>query len=143
MPRHTFAVAGACPVFGLFPWQAAVASNAGSPHISAHPNRAMVNQTIRLFGTGFRARNSVRLMECSASSWVVPQQVCTTGNARNVRDDGNGAFITGFTLKLCGQQRQPSSAPVTARTCYIGEPAPSGVDTERLIGAVKVTVFYP
>jgi hypothetical protein len=142
MLLRTFAVAAAFGSLGLVPWQAASASAVSGPRISARPSSAMVNQTIRLSGTGFGAHRNIQLMECSAKSWIVPQQVCTAGNSRVVRTNALGGFAASFTVRVCNAPPS-TSGPVTERRCYIGEPAPYGVDTERLMGAVEVTVSYP
>ena len=133
---------GICALLVLTSPLAASAGAQTDPHIRAHPGSVMVNHAVSLRGFGFPSNAAVQLTECSRPSWIAPQQVCSTGNSRTVRTDRRGAFVASFVMDLCPKSK-PSSGPVTARTCYVGEVKPTGVDTLELVGAVKVTVTYP
>lgn len=107
--------------------------------ISAKPSSLMVNQSTALRGRGFPKNTSVTLRECASTSWSVPQEPCIEGLAVTVKTNGSGHFATHFKVGVCEGE---SSGP-TQRTCYIGEPRPSGVDTMELVGAATVQVSYP
>ena len=138
------ALIGACAgaLFVLVSALPAGADARTDPHIRAQPASVMVNHAVSLHGVGFPARTVVRLTECSRTHWIAPQQFCSTGNSRSVRTDHRGAFVTSFVMDLCPKSR-PATGPVTARTCYVGEVEPTGVDTLELVGAAKITVTYP
>src|SRR5262249_32961779 len=107
-----------------------------------HPDSVMVNTTTKLVGTGWPANKTIRLQECSRTQWVVTQNPCDTSNAVKVTSDAQGRFVTRFTALLCpATTATPAGDP--AETCYIGHSKPNGVDTVKLVGAVKITVTYP
>ena len=116
---------------------------AGSaPHIGVHPRSVMVTKTTTLKGSGFPANSQVRLRECGATAWIVPQEVCDTANEITVTTGPKGRFTTEFEVDLCPRELPPKP-PVTREKCYIGEPQSTGEDTEGLLGAAKVIVTYP
>ena len=111
------------------------------PVITARPDNVMVNQHTNLVGRGFPRFATLRLAECSKTNWVVPTNPCDKGNSIVVTTDGRGSFVTGFKVEACAGARV--SAPGLAVLCYIGVPKPSGIDTERLVGAARIVVTYP
>jgi hypothetical protein len=119
------------------------AGAAPSPHITARPNSIMVNHTTTLTGRHWPASKKVTLEECTESTWVVMQSApCDTNNVVTVKADAKGQFKTVFTVHTC--PTTDSSPPGFEQTCFIGgNPAPSGVDTIALQGAVKITVTGP
>jgi hypothetical protein len=119
--------------------QAHRGSHAKQPHISAKPSNLMVNQSTALLGSGFPKHTSITLRECASASWIVPQQPCIEGLAVTVKTNGSGHFSTQFKVGVC----EGTSSGPTQRTCYIGEPRPSGIDTMQLVGAVTIQVSYP
>lgn len=114
-------------------------SHAKQPHISAKPSNLMVNQSTTLLGSGFPKHASITLRECASASWIVPQQPCIEGLAVTVQTNGSGHFSTQFKVGVC----EGASSGPTQRTCYIGVPRPSGIDTMELVGAVTIQVSYP
>lgn len=116
---------------------------AGSaPHIAAHPRSVMVTKSTTLTGSGFPANTLIRLQECGATSWIVPQEVCDTANEITVTTGPKGRFTTPFEVQLCPRELPPKP-PVTREKCFIGEPQSTGEDTAGLLGAAKVIVTYP
>jgi hypothetical protein len=133
----TLGVAGAALGFG------AVAGYAGSaPHIAVHPRSVMVTKTVVLTGRGFPANTLLRLQECGARSWIVPQEPCDTTNEITVMTGPRGRFTTDFEAQLC-PRLIPPKPPVTEETCFLGEPELTGEDTAGLLGAAKMIVTYP
>ena len=112
------------------------------PKIVATPNNVMVNSTVKLAGSGFPASKTIEIEECGATSWVVMATPCDAAGAVNVKTSSTGAFSAQFKMLVCPLVGPPP-VPITARTCYVGEPVLSGVDTDRLAGAAKVVVTYP
>ena len=110
------------------------------PRIAASPNDLMVNTDTTLTGTGFAKHANLIIEECSRTNWVVMGNPCIGSNHVSVTTDAHGKFVTQFRVVLCGGRRGPEP---TSQICYIGHPRPNGVDTERLVGAAKVTVTYP
>ena len=119
--------------------QARGGSHAKRPTISAKPSNLMVNQSTALLGSGFPKHTSITLRECASTSWIVPQEPCIEGLAVTVKTNGSGHFSTHFKVGVC----EGAFSGPTQRTCYIGEPRPSGVDTMELVGAVTIQVSYP
>jgi hypothetical protein len=99
----------------------------------------MVNQSTALHGSGFPKRASITLHECASTSWIVPQQPCIEGLSVTVNTNGSGHFSTQFKVGVC----EGAWSGPTQRTCYIGVPRPSGIDTMELVGAVTIQVSYP
>jgi hypothetical protein len=132
------AITAALAAIGAF----SPAGAATKPRIVASPNNVMVNTKIHLAGTGFPARTKLKIEECSASNWVVPQNPCDTGNTISVVTDRHGRFGATFTAELCPRSNT-AAKPVTKQTCYIGNPEPRGIDTMTLVGAARITVTYP
>ncbi len=118
---------------------AAVASTV-PPHITAKPHNVMVDHTVSLVGVGFPVRSKLTLEECSETIWPVPQNPCLTDNSIRVRTDSTGGFKATMKAEICPAVSPPTG---TERTCYIGEPLPSGVDTITLVGAARITVSWP
>jgi hypothetical protein len=139
-PRNiSFAALGALVIFAL---GGASAEGAGGPHIGVQPRSAMVNSTVTLKGARFPANSSIELVECSATSWLVPEEPCDTSNAITVTSGPTGRFTAPFTVQLC-PRTVPPKPPVTRERCYIGERLLTGEDTEGLLGATRITVTYP
>ena len=112
-----------------------------APAITAKPNNLMVNTNTKLTGRHFPPAATLRLMECSRTTWVVvTQKPCDTNNTVTVTTSATGGFVTPFKAELC-----PGGIRVgpTAVRCYIGVPTPVGVDTATLRAAVPITVTYP
>jgi len=111
------------------------------PTITAVPNNLMVNTFTTLTGKNFAPHKSITLKECSVKNWVVEvANPCDTTNAVTLTTGAKGGFTTRFQAQLC-----PNGTRVgpTAVRCFIGVPTPSGVDTIKLVGAVKIIVTYP
>jgi hypothetical protein len=109
-------------------------------HIVAKPSELMVNQSTMLTGSGFPKASEVALEECSSADWIAPQDPCIASTALEVKTNRAGRFSTPFKAAVC---EGTSTVPPTERTCYLGEPAPSGIDTIELRGAAKVLVSWP
>jgi len=124
---------------GVLSTQAGAVS-ATPPHIVAKPNNLMVNTKTTLTGTGFPAKTTLTIAECSITNWVVTANPCVKNNKISVRTDGHGKFTRQFRVALCGGKRGPEP---TSQICYIGDPHPEGVDTMTLLGAAKIMVTYP
>jgi len=117
-------------------------ASTAAPHIVAHPNSQMVNKSIKLTGTHFKANSTITIEECSSTAWVVViQRPCDTKNLIAVKINGGGRFTSAFTVQTC--PGGTTSSPGSSQTCYIGDPTPSGVDVIDLVGAVTVTVTGP
>jgi hypothetical protein len=119
----------------------ASAATTQPPAITARPDNVMVNQHTNLIGRGFPRFTTLRLAECSKTSWVVPARPCDKDNSIVVRTDGKGSFVTGFKVEACAGSRATTKG--LAQVCYIGVPKPSGVDTVRLVGAARIVVTFP
>jgi len=101
----------------------------------------MVNTDATITGANFTPGASVRLTECSATTWVVPNGPCTTGNKVTVTANKKGAFKAALKVELCpGGKRGPEP---TSEICYVGVSKPSGIDTAGLDPYAKVIVTYP
>ena len=118
------------------------ASAAAVPHIVAKPNNLMVNTTTHLTGTGFRPNTTLKVMECSRTNWIVPQQPCATKNVVTVTTNSAGAFRASMTALVCPKVMQPARRGFQ-ETCYVGVPHPRGIDTIVLVGAAKIVVTGP
>jgi hypothetical protein len=109
--------------------------------ITATPNNLMVNTKTTLTGRHFPPVTTLRLVECSRTTWVVvAQHPCDTNNTVTVTTSDTGHFTTPFKAELC--PRATRVGPTAVR-CYIGVPTPSGKDTVTLRAAVPITVTYP
>ncbi len=133
------AVCAALGSVGVGVVQARGGSHAKRPTISAKPSSLMVNQSTALVGSGFPKKTSITLRECASTAWSVPQEPCIEGLAVTVKTNGSGHFSTHFKVGVC----EGAFSGPTQRTCYLGEPRPSGIDTMELVGAVTVQVSYP
>jgi hypothetical protein len=124
---------------GILSSQAGAVS-ATPPHIVAKPNNLMVNTKTTLTGTGYPAKTTLTIEECSITNWVVTANPCVKTNKISVLTDRHGHFVRQFRVTVCNGKHGPI---ITSVTCYIGDPHPEGVDTISLLGAAKVTVTYP
>ena len=115
-------------------------SRGSRAHIVAKPSELMVNQSATLTGTGFPKDSEVMLEECSSTDWIAPQDPCIANTALEVKTNRAGRFSTPFKAAVCDGSSTP---PPTERTCYVGEPTPSGIDTIELRGAAKILVSWP
>jgi hypothetical protein len=111
-----------------------------APHITARPTDVMVNSPVALHGTGFPPAATLRLQECSMKNWIVPENPCLTANSVTVTTNSRGGFTTAMKALICPAITPPVA---TQRTCYIGVPKPSGVDTVTLVGAARIVVSWP
>ena len=109
-------------------------------HIVARPTHLMVNQIVRLTGTGFAPATSLALAECSLTHWIAPQNPCLSDNSVTVTTSTSGSFVTSMRAEICPAVSPPTG---TERTCYIGVRQPTGVDTVRLEGAARIVVSWP
>ena len=100
----------------------------------------MVNNPVNLKGTGFPPSATFTLWECSSKDWVVPASPCLTSNRVHVHTNAQGAFRATMTAQICPAVTPPVE---TRRTCYVGEPVPSGIDTVTLVGAARIVVSWP
>lgn len=116
------------------------------PHISANPTGTMVNQAVRLRGSGFAKNAQITLSECSRKSWAPSQGQCLASNEVTLRTNGAGAFKTSLQAQVC---EAPSTGATrarkgpTERSCYIGEVEPGASERAVLCGAVKIHVSWP
>jgi hypothetical protein len=134
-----FALMGAVALIALPEATASAGSQPSPPHIVPMPASQMVNHPIKLVGTGFMPNSTLTIKECSRKSWVATQNACAK-NAIRVATNSHGAFKGTIVADLCPK---PGATPRPAETCYVGEPAPSGVDGMKLLGAAQITVTYP
>jgi hypothetical protein len=111
-----------------------------APHITARPTDVMVNSPVALHGTGFPPAATLRLQECSLKNWIVPEDPCLTTNSVTVTTNSRGGFTTTMKALICPAVTPPV---LTRRTCYIGVPRPSGIDTITLVGAARIVVSWP
>lgn len=128
--------AGAAGVAGA----AAHADPGSSARTVIKPNTAMVNQTIKVHGTGFKPSTRFTIEECSRTNWFVPQNPCADDNSVTVKTGSMGNFRASMVAKLCPMSSSPGR---TEDTCYIGEPIGTGVDTIALRGHAKLRVTWP
>jgi hypothetical protein len=112
------------------------------PRIVAKPDSVMVNRRTTLTGSGFRRHKKLTILECSARNWVVPAQVCNHRNAIKIRTNAHGGFRVKIKVLVCPSIRKAVPAGFSKR-CFVGVPTIRGVDTETLVGAVKITVTGP
>ncbi len=122
------------------------------PKIVARPHKLRVNKVTTLSGEGFRPRHRYVLNECSAQTWVVPAHVCNHRNAVHVRTGPHGGFQVRMKVLACPRRMQPQSRVPRLEVrrpegfvvhCFIGVPRIAGVDTETLVGAVRISVTGP
>lgn len=107
-----------------------------SPQIVPSRSRAIPpGKVITLTGSGFAPNASYRVVECSQSSWIAPQNPCVAGNGIDVTTGADGGFTHAFTVEAC-----TAISPSTLETCFIGAPMGFGIDTIQLVGAAKITV---
>ena len=113
---------------------------AASPRIVARPANVMVNQDVALLGTGFAPETTLKVIECSLKVWAIGEKPCLSDNAVTVHTSMHGSFRATMKAQICPAITPPHR---TERTCYIGVPQPSGVDTIRLEGAARIVVSWP
>jgi hypothetical protein len=111
-----------------------------APHITARPTDVMVNSPVALHGIGFPPAATLRLQECSLKNWIVPEDPCLNANSVTVTTNSRGEFTTTMKALICPAVTLPV---VTERTCYIGVPRPSGIDTITLLSAARIVVSWP
>lgn len=132
----TVMASGAAVVLG--PVGGAHATSA--PKIVAVPDSVMVNTATKLTGTHFPPNSTLTIKECSQTTWIVPQNPCTTNNVIQVKTNAYGSFVHKLTAEVCPG---PAVPPGFAELCYVGEPVPRGIDTITLRGAEQITVTGP
>ena len=117
------------------------------PKIVARPHRVKVNKSTTLTGSGFKPHAKLVLNECAAVAWVVPKQVCNHRNAVHVRTGPHGGFRVRMKVLVCPRGTQPQARVLGPEGfvvhCFIGVPRIAGVDTETLVGAVRISVTGP
>jgi hypothetical protein len=138
--------AAAVGAFGLLALQAGPASAATGPvttppHIVATPNNLMINTKTVLTGTGFAPATKLVVEECSATSWIAPEDPCASSNIIHVRTTAAGNFKHSMTATICPSDGAPK--PGFVQRCYVGVPHPFGVDQVRLLGATSLFVTGP
>ena len=121
---------------------AAAPAALGHPHIVANPNNLMVNTITNLTGTGFPANKTLKVTECSRTSWIVPQKPCATSNVVTVTTNSAGGFKAKMTAVVCPKVTS-SATRGFSETCYVGVPHPQGIDRVVLVGAAKLIVTGP
>ena len=119
----------------------ALAVSPASSTLKANPHSVMVNTDTTITGKSFKPGSSVRLTECSATTWVVPNAPCNMDNTVTVTANKRGAFKTAFKVELCPGGKRGSEP--TSEICYVGVSRPSGIDTARLYPYAKIIVTYP
>lgn len=127
-------------LLGLFGASAVAAGHSKQPRIVAKPDDVMVNARVKLRGTGFAPNSTFTVAECGETSWSLPQDPCSAGNAVTVTTDGTGVFHAKIVAKLCPQDSPPT---ITQETCYVGARVVTGIDTLALRGAASIMVSWP
>lgn len=117
------------------------------PKIVAKPHKVRENKFTTLTGSGFKPHAKLVLNECAAVAWIVPKQVCNHRNAVHVRTGTHGRFLVRMKVLVCPRGTQPQARVLGQESfvvhCFIGVPKIAGVDTERLVGAVRISVTGP
>jgi len=118
------------------------------PKIVAKPDSVMVNKKTTLTGSGFRRHKKLTIVECSATAWVVPKQICNHRNAVTVRTSARGRFTVRFKVLVCPAASSSAALPPAgargfSKRCFVGVPTPRGVDVVILVGAARITVTGP
>lgn len=119
----------------------AVGASPTPPHIVAKPNNLMVNTTTKLTGTGFTPNTSLKVAECSRTSWLLPKQPCATSNKVTVTTNASGGFKATMKAVVCPKIKTADTRGFM-ETCYVGVPRISK-DSVALIGAAKIIVTGP
>ena len=98
------------------------------------PSQVLVHpgEVITLDGTGFVPNARYLVEECSAPTWIAPQDPCVDTNAITVTTGADGEFTYPFVVEAC--------SPALSSDCFLGTPIPSGVDVVELAGAARITV---
>jgi hypothetical protein len=117
----------------------AMAASPVPPRITVHPNNVMVNTDTKVRGTHFTPGQTVQLVECSQTQWVVPQNPCDTNNTKTVTANGLGAFRTKMKVEACPSSAQP---PGLSETCFIGVEK-FGLDNVSLQPYASIVVTFP
>ncbi len=85
-----------------------------------------------LKGSGWAPNDTYTVVECSETSWIVPEDPCIHSNSVVVTTSTAGTFSHGFVPAPC------SAALISS--CYVGVAMPSGIDTINLVGAAPILV---
>jgi hypothetical protein len=109
------------------------------PTIKVNPNNVMVDTNTHVVGQHFSAGQTLTLLECGKTSWIVPKNPCDTDNTVTVTTNGKGAFRTDMKVEACpGKAHQPG----LEQTCYIGVQK-LGVDNGMLQPFAPIVVTFP
>jgi hypothetical protein len=108
------------------------------PTITVKPNNVMVNTVTKVTGHNFVPGQTVRLVECSKTTWIVPQNPCDTNNGKTVTANSLGGFVTRMKVEAC-----PAITADLSEQCYIGQPKPTGIDTVALQPYAGIVVTFP
>jgi hypothetical protein len=109
------------------------------PTIKVNPNNVMVNTDTHVVGRHFSAGQTLTLVECGKTNWVVPKNPCDTDNTVTVTTNGTGTFKTAMKVEACpGKAHQPG----LEQTCYIGVEK-FGIDTGSLQPFASIVVTFP
>jgi hypothetical protein len=138
-PLAATALLGGLGLSALAAAPGAMAVSPVPPVITVHPNNVMVNADTTVHGSHFNPGQTVHLVECSQTMWVVPQQPCDTNNTKTVTANGRGAFKTKMKVEACPAAAQP---PGLSETCYIGN-VHFGIDNGTLQPFASIVVTFP
>jgi hypothetical protein len=119
----------------------AVAVSPLAPSVKATPHSVMVNTDTSIIGRNFTPGSSVKLTECSATTWVVPSAPCDTDNVVSVTANKKGGFKVPFEARLCPGGKHGNEP--TSEICYVGVSTPSGIDTVGLSPDTRLLVTFP
>jgi hypothetical protein len=142
MTHRPTALAVACVAF-------AAGAIAGTPAAQAHakpgkltvkPGDVMVNTTVTVKGKGFAHSSAITLHECGSTTWLVPEEPCSSANVVTVETNARGGFTTSMRADVC-PEGMPGKA-ITERTCYVGVEKVTE-DTGALVPWAKLIVTYP
>ncbi len=139
IPLVATAFVGGLGLTALISVPEAMATSSVPPMITVHPNNVMVNTDTKVRGSHFTPGQTVQLVECSQSQWVVPQNPCVTNNTKTVTANRYGAFRTKMKVEACPSGSQP---PGLSETCYIGVEN-FGVDNVTLQPFASIVVTFP
>ncbi len=102
----------------------------------------MVNKETTVIGRNFTPGMTVDLIECSATSWIVPNYPCNSDNSVTATANRKGAFKVKFKAEACTGS-SPTGPADLSELCYIGVPKPSGIDTVMLQPNTRIVVTFP
>ncbi len=109
------------------------------PTIRVHPDNVMVNTDTHVVGQHFSAGQTVTLVECGKTSWIVPKNPCDSDNSVTVTANGKGNFKTTMKVEACPAKAQP---PGLSQTCFIGVEQ-FGIDNVTLRPHASIVVTFP